>query len=394
MRTALMVVVLTWTAAARAQTYPPIEDREFSLDMYSGAALGSVQIVGMGGAALGFAEGSAGALFNPAAAAVRRTTSKGSWDWDFHLDALNGSLASDFDNNGVRGTEDSGTSLETAGLAGMIHGTGVAITGTTQTTTFDGVATDEQLQARVLTGKIALAHELLDRTWTVGVGLRIGTFSLDTLATGAPTTLFSLSGVGLEAGGLWRPPRGNLRVGASASLPVSGRDVDVILEGCDPLDCNGYILPGRVVAPWQVAAGIAWRRAPTWWNQQVSTYYRDEPALLLAADVVVSGGVVDGLGIEKWGAQEAQPSGAHPSVSVRAGVEYEVLPARLRLRAGSYWEPSRFEDVGGRIHATAGAEVSVFELRMWSWMFRTKLALTADVAPRYVNAGISVGLWH
>lgn len=394
MRTAVMVVVLTWAAVARAQTYPPIEDREFSLDMFSGAALGSVQIVGMGGTALGFAEGSAGALFNPAAAAVRRTTSKGSWDWDFHLDALDGSFASDFDNNGVRGDADTGTSLETAGLAGMMHGWGLAVTGTTQTTTFDGVATDEQLQARVLTGKIALAHELFDRTWTVGVGLRIGTFSLDTLATGAATTLFSMSGVGLEAGGLWRPARGNLRIGASASLPVSGRDVDVIREGCDPLDCDGYILPRRVVAPWQVAAGVAWRRAPTWWNQQVATYYRDEPALLLAADVVVSGSVEDGLGIETWGAQQAQRSGAHPSISVRAGVEYEAVPSRLRLRAGSYWEPRRFDDVGGRVHATAGAEVSLFELPMFGWRFRGKMAFTADVAPRYVNAGLSVGLWH
>ena len=75
-------------APVRAQAFAPIEDRDFGLDLYAGAALGSVRIVGMGGAAIGTAVGSAGTLVNPAAATVRRTTSKGSWDWDFHVDAL------------------------------------------------------------------------------------------------------------------------------------------------------------------------------------------------------------------------------------------------------------------------------------------------------------------
>jgi len=388
-RIALIVAVLCAAAAtARAQELAPIEDREFALDLYSGAALGSARIVGMGGAALGIAEGSAGALSNPAAAAVRLTTSKGSWDWDFHLDAQTAAFASDFDNNGVRATDEFGTRLDTFGLAGMYNGWGVAVVGTSQSTVVWAADAADQLDARALASKVAVGKELFDQTWTVGAAVRIGSFSL-----AAPTQeLFSISGAGLEVGGLWRPAREDLRVGAAFSFPVTGRDVDV--AGCDPMDCDGYILPRKVAAPWQLAAGVAWRRAPTWWNQQVGTAYRDERALLLAADVVISGGVDDGAGLEKFGVQELQPSGRRPVVSLRAGAEYELLPARLRLRAGSYWEPSRFDGVGGRLHGTFGAEVSLFELRAWSWRFRTKIALTADVAPRYGNAGVSVGLWH
>lgn len=383
MRVAVIVLVLTWGAIARGQTYPPIEDREFALDLYSGAALGSVRIVGMGGAALGTAEGSAGTLANPAAAAVRLTTSKGSWDWDFHLDALAAAFASDFDNNGVRSTDDFGTRLETFGLAGMYRGWGLAVVGVSQST-----ETAEGLSARALASKVAVAKELHDQTWTVGAAVRIGSFTLDA----GDQPLFEISGAGLELGGLWRPARRDLRVGAALSFPVTGRDVDV--AGCDPMDCDGYVLPRKVAVPWQLAAGVAWRRAPTWWNQQVTTHYRDERALLLAADLVVSGGVADGAGLEKFGEHQLQPSGRDVVVSLRAGAEYEVLPARLRLRAGSYWEPSRFDGVGGRLHGTLGVEVSLFQVRAWSWLLRTKVAITADVAPRYGNAGVSVGLWH
>lgn len=373
---------------ASAQELPPIEDRDFALDLHTGAALGSVRIVGMGGTAVAAAEGSAGTLANPAAAAVRLTTSKGSWDWDFHLDALQAVGGSDLDNNGIEGTDGFGTSLETTGLAGMLHGWGLAFVGTSATATVSSASAAEPLEARTLAAKIAIARELLAQTWTVGAAVRIGQFELE--RAGAP--LFSLSGAGLELGGLWRPPRTDWRVGASIALPITGRDV--VVGGCDPADCEGYVLPARVAVPWQVAAGVAWRWAPTRWNQAVPWRFRDEPAILLAADVVVTGAVDGGAGLEAFGDQVLQRSGRTTSVSLRAGAEWEWLPGRLRLRAGSYWEPGRFDGVGGRLHGTFGAELSLFQFRLWSWDLRTRVSATGDVASRFANAGLSVGFWH
>ena len=49
-------------------------------------------LAAMGGAAAANAIGSSGTLINPSAAAVRATTDRDSWSWDYHLDYLNGGL--------------------------------------------------------------------------------------------------------------------------------------------------------------------------------------------------------------------------------------------------------------------------------------------------------------
>jgi hypothetical protein len=126
----------------------------------------------------------------------------------------------------------------------------------------------------------------------------------------------------------------------------------------------------------------------------VPTLYRDERSVLLAADLVITGAVPDGYGLEKFGEKELQPSGRSAVVSLRAGAEYEALPGRLRVRGGSYWEPSRFADASGRLHGTLGVEVSLFQFRVWRWTYRVRISGTGDLAPRYFNVGASIGFWH
>src|SRR5262245_53782480 len=99
-------MLLTAASPARAQdvdvtALPDITSRDYAIDSYWGAALGSGQITGMGGAALAIAEGSAGMLANPASPASRTATSTDKWDWDWHVDWLNPTIGSDADNNGV-----------------------------------------------------------------------------------------------------------------------------------------------------------------------------------------------------------------------------------------------------------------------------------------------------
>src|SRR5688572_2434520 len=122
----LVLYLVLGHRTAHAQ-YEPITDRDYTLDLHTGAAIGSVRIVGMGGTSVAVSEGTTGAILNPAAAAVRRTTSQGSWDWDFHADGLASISSCDFENDGYPCDDAGGptTRLGTVGLAGMMRGWGL-----------------------------------------------------------------------------------------------------------------------------------------------------------------------------------------------------------------------------------------------------------------------------
>ena len=372
-------------AAARAQP-APITDSDWSLDLYDAAVLGSVRIVGMGGAQVALAQGSAGTLSNPAAPAARGATSSRWWDWDVHLDALSAVVSNDFDNNG-RLDDGRVDRHVTAGGALMFHDWGVAITIETAQTRVE--TTSGALDAGAGLGKLAVARAPGDETWAYGAALRVGSFTLD----GDRGQLFAVTGLGLEGGVLYRPFREDLRLGAALALPLSGDEV-ATAEGCQLDDCQGRILPARVAAPWQLEVGGAWRFAPTRWNQWVAGKFRDERSLTLAADLVVTGATRDAMGLEAFGRGEWQPSGRRVTVGARAGAEWEPRPGRVRVRAGTYWEPSRYAGVSGRPHLTAGVELGFFTFRIGKTRkYRLRVGATGDFAPRFGNAGLSFGFW-
>src|SRR5512133_613922 len=103
----LLLALAVLAAPARADN-PPIVDRNYAIDLYGG--------VGMGGAGAALINGTAGALINPSAIAVRQTTDLDRWNWTYHLDALTGKYSSDYDNNGVVTSDSSGASLFTGGF--------------------------------------------------------------------------------------------------------------------------------------------------------------------------------------------------------------------------------------------------------------------------------------
>ena len=411
-------LVMTWgAAAARGQevdvdALDDIVDRNYRIDLYQGSVLGSGRIVGMGGAAVAMAEGSAGTAANPASPAVRPATSRDKWDWDWHVDWLSPELGSDFDNNGISTTEELEVSpFITVGLVGRYKHWAVGAS-------FDfsrhrvGLPADPDTVAvtpSFIVGRLVLSRTFARDELTVGLGVRAGTFEI--LRTYCPTAiddcpvaqqsesrLFELTGSALETGAVWRPPDRNLRVGATLSLPVAGRTVKV--DACsDPAQCGGYIVPGEVEVPWRVAAGVAWRRGPTLWNRKIASEWRDERSLMLAADLVVTGAVDDGFGIEAFVDKKLQPSGRKVVLSLRGGAEYEWKPGRLRVRGGSYWEPGRFlthtgATIGGRLHVTAGLDYRFYTFCFWGDRYRARVSLISDAAERYFNGGLSVGLWH
>jgi hypothetical protein len=395
-----MVVLCLVTASAAPRSaraddvavdaLPDITDRDYAIDLYLGPALGSGRIVSMGGAAVALAEGSAGMLANPAAPGVRPATSKGTWDWDWHVDWLSPQLGSDFDRNGIPTTEDDLdlSPFVTGGVVVIYEmwALGVSVNSFQQ----DAGAVNPTF----VIGEVSLARSFLAEQLVAGVGVRSGNLEI---TNDEQEVLFEIAGSALQAGAVWRPSPIDIRVGGTISLPVVGREVTV--DNCDPMNCNGFILPSEVKVPWRLAGGFAWRRGPTRWNRRVAGEFRDERALTLAGDLVIFGSNTNAYGVEAFAVNKLQRSGATPSVSVRAGAEYEWKPGWFRVRGGSYWEPGRFQDelgnsIAGRLHATLGFDVRVYSRRVWGDTYRLRLSLTADGAEQYYNGGVSIGFWH
>jgi hypothetical protein len=387
-----VVLALPGSAAADCPSCVPITSRDYAIDLYSGVPLGNSAIIAMGGAATAYAIGSSGTLVNPSASAVRATTDTDWWSLDTHFDYLSSSLSTDNWNDGILASNGAGTTELTAGISLRIHDWAGAITGTGQFASFATSATGPSFQAQTGDLQLALARWIPQIDTAIGVDARLAILTVQ--QSGGPA-VFQIQGVGVQGGAQWIPSEQDFRVGLAVSSPIAGGSVTT--SACDPMACmlggTSYILPDQVYVPWRVSAGGAYRFGPTRWNQLVKTTFRDERAVIVVLDGVVAGPAPNGYGLEAFTQDRLQRSGSSLSWSLRGGAEWECLPGRLRVRAGSYWEPARFDGVSGRIHATFGLELRVFEFQLWGKR-RGRLGLTGDVAERYNNLSASIGFWH
>lgn len=365
----------------------PITSRDYAIELYEGVAIGDSALIGMGGAGAARALGSAGALLNPSAPVIRRATDNDRWSWDYHLDLLTARYSSDYDNNGTP-TSGNGAQLATLGASLRIGTWAVSLTGIGQAAPLDG--SEPALTATTTRVKLAVAHRFERAQLAVGFAAQTVRFAIAT-NNAAAQALFAIEGVGAVIGATWLPRGANVRAGLAIESRIVGAQVQT--EGCDPENCQGFILPTQIEAPGRTILGVAYRWAASPWNQQVASEFLDERSLTVAADLVVSGTSSHGNGLEAFGQMQLQPAGRNYTASPRVGIEVEPMPGRLRLRTGSYWEPGRFEGVGGRVHATLGFEVRALEFRLWG-LRRGRLGTTFDFAARYRNLGLSIGFWH
>jgi hypothetical protein len=118
--------------------------------------------------------------------------------------------------------------------------------------------------------------------------------------------------------------------------------------------------------------------------------------VLVTGEVVATGATRDGIGLEGYLWGRSDPAGRNVTTSVRVGVELEPWFERLKLRMGGYFEPSRFVGVAGRMHATAGVDVRLGEWDVFGLSPDTtwRLSLVGDVARRYFDWGLGIGVWH
>ncbi len=124
--------------------------------------------------------------------------------------------------------------------------------------------------------------------------------------------------------------------------------------------------------------------------------------LLLSAEAIFTGQTDNGIGLGAFvdqGSLLSQPvrtSGKNISLGLRLGAEGEPIQGRVKLRLGSYLEPSRFAGVPDRVHGTISTEVRLFAWNLLGLVdeFDLRIGASLDIAERYNNLGFGIGIWH
>ena len=118
--------------------------------------------------------------------------------------------------------------------------------------------------------------------------------------------------------------------------------------------------------------------------------------ILVVVSALITGASTNAIALEDFLIQKREPYGDHVTVSPRIGIEAEPIRNWVKGRLGTYVEPSRFDAVSARQHFTFGGDLRLFAWEAFGLLPGQVWRLSAglDLAPRYVNAGVSVGAWH
>jgi hypothetical protein len=121
--------------------------------------------------------------------------------------------------------------------------------------------------------------------------------------------------------------------------------------------------------------------------------------VLVTTSLMISGTVNNAVGIESMLDRTVQRSGERLSVSPHLGIETELWPGWLKVRGGTYIEPSRFASNtnGARLHATFGFDQKVFAWDVfgaWPPDAEWRVGGSIDASRSYLAWGISIGMWH
>jgi hypothetical protein len=224
-------------------------------------------VSGVGGAYIASAEDTEGSAVNAASPAVRDPYSVKWFDYDLSIgiSSPGAGAQTDFDNHGEQATAVSSRAGEFVDLnfgATLQFGElGVAATGDLQQFSLGSFGA-----MQVGRWKALGAYGLLDGQLVLGAGARILTMQIQ--QNNGPT-LLTMTGLAPEAGALFMPTGFQWRFGAAARAPVSGGifgsenvtrttttgESDVVRAGT-------FVLPERVVMPWEVEFGVAYQLGP------------------------------------------------------------------------------------------------------------------------------------
>jgi hypothetical protein len=249
-----------------AQTPPPIGSNDYAIELAQGPLLAPIHVTGVGGAYVALAEDTEGSAVNSAAPAVRNPYSSTWFDYDLSLGAsLPGAFTrTDFDNRGdsaaTPGHARAGDFIDlNVGATLQFGRLGVAATGDLQQFSL-GSAAASGLTLQIGRWKALGAYGFLRGQLALGAGLRALTMQIQ--QNGGPT-LLTMTGLSPEVGALIMPTGSQWRIGATARAPVSGGifSQDVSTTG-GLRKAETFVLPSRIVMPWEVELGLAYQLGP------------------------------------------------------------------------------------------------------------------------------------
>jgi hypothetical protein len=397
LRTAAAVALACAAAASQAQSLVPAQ----RLDAFTGPTIASGRILGLAGAYVGVGEGLGGVPVNPASVAQRNRHLERSWDWDgvltWYVPDVGALTRSDVGNDGTPDGRLTGVANLQLGLMGQTGRLGAGILGRAWALaaphpSFHTIEVGTQ-DVAVSVGWSGLRDALV-----VGVSMTAvnGTVNLRQGAA-APLHTLRYDGSTLRLGALYRPRGRPFRLGAAidrggrarpagdrAAFPVPTA-AEVVFPFTLALGASAWIGPNA--ARYNEPPPVALERHPEWGEGPGWERSRRRP-VLVSAQLDVIGPVSNAVSVESaLLTGDAVRSGEDTSFAVRGGAEWECWPDHLRVRGGTYLEPSR-TGASSRLHGTFGLEVRV---PFWPWDLQ--VAFAGDVARLYTNASLSLGFW-
>jgi hypothetical protein len=408
----LAVVVVSRRANAQSSTA--------MIETVRGPLSGSTRFIGLGGAFVAIADDSEGVAINPASTALRVPYSWSMFDYGFGIDFAVGAWLpkNDLYNQSNAGDASGKSTALFGSLAAVLYyghgGFGVAAEAQSNAASrqdqVQGVS--RGLEANFGLVHASLAYGFLDGQLLLGAGPRLVGMSFGRSDSGS--SALSSAGMGYEVGVVVKPAVYQYRVAVAFKSPITAK---LPGEAGEPVN--------RAHVPWDVAFGFAYQFGKRPLNPPLVTPERFARAwvtngkpskadieradkalferyqrlqrwyLLISTELSVAEADGDHAGIEEVWTDGA--SDVRPIISPRIGLESEVVPHHLRLRAGSYYEPARIGLSPSRVHGTGGFDVRLFEWDVFGlikpfdyW----QLSIAADGARSYLNTSFSIGFWH
>lgn len=362
----LSLVLAAWAGAARAaEPLDPASPQPVVLDVTRGLVFSNAELVSMGGAGAAFAYGGIGMLLSPAAPANRRMEAVAPMVGSLVL------LQSRITNEREMSVGEPVVDVVRVFNLGLSYGYRAGAGGILAAGAYYKVS---DTQVAVAEGHVSAAVALLDGRLSLGAGPRL----LGMRVTSGGDHHDYL-GSGVEAGAVltnWQEAWSfalTVRSGVSAG-PMAG----------------GYAGIDAAHLPPELIAGVGW--------SNVSYLPEDSGVpVRFAADVVVDAPVQGAVALENVLQGQLVTRGGWYTVSPRVGAEVDVWRNRLRLRAGSYLEPSRTALAGPRPHATGGFELRLFRIKALKERIKLDLAwqIGVDYAPGYFHgAWLGINVWQ
>lgn len=419
----------------------PITTSAYAVDLFQGPVLASSRLTALAGASAPLAEGTEANGFNAAAPAVRPPWSTDHLDYDLTAGiTIPTSLkGNDFYNNhSTRFTFQNFVFL-TAGGTLQYGPLGVGLNINLQQYAL-GHSSEEAMALPNTTLRLATAHLLaayafMDDQVVLGVGARGAILGIVDTSGSVEKELLTMTGIGPELGMLWAPKDLSFRMGLTARSPVRGRPDSGSRTQADASGdrkIGDLYLPNEIRLPAELEGGFAFqfgRRALNlgWKDGRnvprseldaerrtvngerepdasvahriLTRRYRaiSRQKVLVTTSLLISGRTLGAVGFESFLSHKVDRSGESVTVTPRLGMEVEAIPSWLQLRAGSYVEPTRFQESSPRIHATTGFDTKLFSWTVFNLLDEGtyfRIGGSADVTRGYFGWGVSAGIWR